>query len=334
MSEREQSAKKKTWLWALLILLVAVAGNGVAYVVWHRTRPPKVQPPPALATPAPTEDPNDGLARARRAAGLAALERHDYDKATAEFSEALRLRKEEGDLRALLAIADDLRAREAERAAQPAKPLEPGAPASIKPPPSRRKGAPLAARAEPLPPPALEAPRNGLLLVTSTPPGMVVMVDGKPMELTPARLSVPPGIHQVTLALGARRLLEEMVEIGEDDVRTINHEMKAGPAAIAAAPTPPPPAPTPASQPAATDPTGLPAVSHPPTSSTTGDLEIASPALYGEIWINDRPYGFPPVTARGLPAGKARLEVRVQGAVKRRMTVEVEPGRSTPVRVR
>ncbi|RKH59007.1 PEGA domain-containing protein, partial [Corallococcus llansteffanensis] len=63
-------------------------------------------------------------------------------------------------------------------------------------------------------------------------------------------------------------------------------------------------------------------------------LEVTSPGLYGEVWINNRPYGFPPLSAQALPAGPARVEVRVNGEVKRRMTVEVEPGRSTRVRVR
>jgi hypothetical protein len=65
-----------------------------------------------------------------------------------------------------------------------------------------------------------------------------------------------------------------------------------------------------------------------------GDVEITSPGLYGEVWINNKPYGFPPVTATGLPAGQARVEVRVNGQVKKRMNVEVAPGRLSSFRVR
>ncbi|MCP3100515.1 PEGA domain-containing protein, partial [Myxococcus sp. K15C18031901] len=65
-----------------------------------------------------------------------------------------------------------------------------------------------------------------------------------------------------------------------------------------------------------------------------GELDITSPALYGEVWVNNRPYGFPPLIAQDIPAGTARVEVRVNGQVKRRMSVAVEPGRRVAVRVR
>ncbi|MFP2929951.1 PEGA domain-containing protein, partial [Pyxidicoccus sp. 3LG] len=87
----------------------------------------------------------------------------------------------------------------------------------------------------------------------------------------------------------------------------------------------PPPAPRP--EPVAT------AVA-PAAVAQKGDLDVTSPSLYGEVWINNRPYGFPPIKALGLPAGTARVEVRVNGVVKRKMNVEVEPGRLTAVRVR
>jgi hypothetical protein len=183
-----------------------------------------------------------------------------------------------------------------------------------------------------LPPPAPEPPRNGLLLVTSTPPGLVVTVDGKAVDLTPTRIPVRPGSHRVTLAQGERRVLDETVEVGEDAVKPVTWEAKPEPppqvvVASARPETPPAARPPPPPEAAVT--------ARPPAGgATTGELEVTSPSIYGEIWINDRPYGFPPVTARGLPAGKARVEVRVQGAAKRKLTVEVVPGASTPVRVR
>ncbi|KFA94009.1 PEGA domain-containing protein [Archangium violaceum] len=375
--------KQKTWI--VIILLGTLAINAVAYVVVRNRRAPvSVEAPapvasPTPAAPSPTEprptaapDPsaqeeaNAGLARARRAAGLAALEDRDYNKAVAEFTEALSLRKDKGDLVELLRIASDLQGREQSREqaraqAEAAKP-EPE-PVPVARPVSKAKPVRVALRTKPTakeePPPVPEAARSGLLLVTSTPPGMVVMVDGKAVDLTPARLPLRAGSHRVALAQGERRLFEDTVEIEADEVRSINRDLTAELAPRTS--TPPPPsartqpeptavaAPTPVVPASATSPGSTVTASatlepRPPSeaSATTarpaaggkGNLDITSPALYGEVWINNRPYGFPPVTAKDLPAGQARVEIRVNGAVKRRMTVEVEPGRSTSVRVR
>ncbi|OJT25948.1 PEGA domain-containing protein [Archangium sp. Cb G35] len=369
--------KQKTWI--VIILLGTVAINAVAYVaVRSRRAPVSVEAPAPVASPTPAapspteprptaapapsdqEEANAGLARARRAAGLAALEDRDYNKAVAEFTEALSLRKDKGDLVELLRIASDLQSREQARAqAEAAKPE----PVPVARPVSKAKPARAALRTKSTtreePPPVPETARNGLLLVTSTPPGMVVMVDGKAMDLTPARLPLRAGSHRVALAQGERQLFEDTVEIEADEVRSINRDLTAAlappPVAPAAAParTQPEPtavaAPTPVVPASATSPgstvtasaTLAPRPSSEASSTTArpaaggkGNLDITSPALYGEVWINNRPYGFPPVTAKDLPAGQARVEIRVNGAVKRRMTVEVEPGRSTSVRVR
>ncbi|HEY8211815.1 MAG TPA: PEGA domain-containing protein [Myxococcaceae bacterium] len=356
--EPQRKTARTTGILVGVILFVALGANGLAYVFLRR---------PATATPdgpattttgtaarpaAPAEEGDEGMARARRAAGIAALEHREYDKAVTELTEALRLRKDKGDLVELLNIANELRARDkvkAPIAPSPAPPTPPPAPVAAAPsrPPSKSKPTRVATRErerekppppEPEPAAAPEPVRNGLLLVTSTPPGLVVTVDGKAVDLTPARVPVRPGSHRVTLAQGERRVFDETVEVGEDVVKPVTWEAKPEPPPVvvaAAARTEPPPAPKPDPPPAP-----APAVTKPPEAAVTarpsgsGDLEVTSPALYGEIWINDRPYGFPPVNARGLPAGKAKVEVRVQGAVKRKMTVEVVPGASTPVRVR
>jgi hypothetical protein len=344
--------KQKTWITAILV--GTVAANAVAYVVVRSRRPaeplptaPAVteapRPAPAAvasAAAAPQEDANAGLARARRAAGLAALEDRDYDTAVAEFTEALRLRKDDkGDLVELLRIAADLRTREQSRSRDSEEPRPTRA--------SKTKAVRLASarpqsrEESPAPAAAAEVPKNGLLLVTSTPPGLTVLVDGKTVDLTPARLPLREGTYRVALAQGERRLAEETVELGEDDVVSINRDLTAelsprpAPAAPAQAAAPAPAPVAPASEP---EPQPVRGPTPAPTSvaavAAKGDLNVTSPSLYGEVWINNRPYGFPPVLAQGLPAGPARIEVRVNGVVKRKMTVEVEPGRSTPVRVR
>nr|WP_242588417.1 PEGA domain-containing protein [Corallococcus macrosporus] len=314
---------------------------------------PDVAPPPPPVA-APSEDANAGLVRALRASGLAALEDRDYDRAVAQFTEALKLRPndKDSDLTRLLGIATDLRSRGQSRTAQAPTPREPS---PGRTPPRTRAAKLAAARAAREQQHAAEAApqeeaKGGLLLVTSTPPGLVVMVDGKALDLTPARLQVSAGTHRVVLAQGDRRLYEETVEVDGDSVRSLNRDLSAELTPSAPRPAPVPVAAVgPASPPAATaSPAGGPAPAPRTPESTTppepsvakaavaqrGDLEVTSPGLYGEVWINGRPYGFPPISAQALPSGPARVEVRVNGEVKRRMTVEVEPGRSTRVRVK
>ncbi|RKH87834.1 PEGA domain-containing protein [Corallococcus sp. AB045] len=352
---------QKTWV--AVILLGTVAVNAGAYLVVRSrkaappepvaARPP--EPTPAVALPRtvaavapPKEDSNAGLVRALRASGLAALEDRDYERAVEQFTEALKLRPDDrdSDLTRLLGIATDLRSREQTRTVHAPTPREP---APGRAPPRTRAAKLAAARAareqQATPAAAQEEARGGLLLVTSTPPGLVVMVDGRAVDLTPARLPVSAGAHRVVLAQGDRRLYEETVEVDADSVRSLNRDLSAE-----LTPSAPKPAVTPvaavapASPPAADGTVASPRdpePSKPPEPSVAkaavaqrGDLEVTSPGLYGEVWINGRPYGFPPISAQALPSGPAKVEVRVNGEVKRRMTVDVEPGRSTRVRVK
>ncbi|RKH17120.1 PEGA domain-containing protein [Corallococcus sp. CA047B] len=359
---------QKTWV--AVILLGTVAVNTGAYLVMRSRRaaqavvPPaplvaRVEPAAPGTTPpaaAPADDAKAGLARARRASGLAALEDRDYARAVTEFTEALSLRNDpHGDVVELLRIATDLRAREQARAPTASAPREPS---GSKPTP-RTRAARLAAARQAREQQQAQASeteserKGGLLLVTSTPPGLVVLVDGKALDMTPARLSVPAGSHRVVLAQGDRQLYSETLEVAEDSVRSLNRDLTAEltPPASRPAPVAVPVVATSSAPPVGAVPTGglapnarAPEPTPPPEPSVAkaavaqvaqrGDLEVTSPGLYGEVWINNRPYGFPPISAQALPAGPARVEVRVNGEVKRRMTVDVEPGRSTRVRVR
>ncbi|WP_223635795.1 PEGA domain-containing protein [Corallococcus sp. EGB] len=358
---------QKTWV--AVILLGTVAVNAGAYlvvrsrkaappepVVTRNPAPATVQPPPpTVASVAPqAEAANAGLVRALRASGLAALEDRDYERAVAQFTEALKLRPDDkdSDLTRLLGIATDLRSRDLSRTAHGAPGHEPAP--SRAPPRSRaaKLAAARAAREQQSAQPASheEEPKGGLLLVTSTPPGLVVMVDGKALDLTPARLPVSAGMHRVVLAQGDRHLHEETVEVDADAVRSLNRDLTAEltppaskpaavPVAAVAPASPPAPNAVPAGGPGVAPRAAEPATPSEPSVANAavaqrGDLEVTSPGLYGEVWINGRPYGFPPISAQALPSGPAKVEVRVNGEVKRRMTVEVEPGRSTRVRVK
>ena len=352
---------QKTWV--AVILLGTVAVNAGAYLMVRSRRAAEPEPAPVATRPtAPTpsvaappaappasEDANAGLARALRASGLAALEDRDYSRAVEQFTEALKLRPDDkdSDLTRLLGIAMDLRSRDQGRGPQTAPAREP---APSRAPPRTRAAKLAAARAareqQAAQAAPQEEPRGGLLLVTSTPPGLVVMVDGKALDLTPARLPVSAGTHRVVLAQGDRRLYEETVDVDADAVRSLNRDLSAEltPAApkpavapvVATVPASPPATSVmPAAAPRTEEPTTPPEPSVAKAAvAQRGDLEVTSPGLYGEVWINGRPYGFPPISAQALPSGPARVEVRVNGEVKRRMTVEVEPGRSKSVRVK
>jgi hypothetical protein len=66
----------------------------------------------------------------------------------------------------------------------------------------------------------------------------------------------------------------------------------------------------------------------------TGALQITSPGLYGVVWVNGRPRGYPPLEVGDLGRGPAKVEVRVNGIERRGTTVVVAPGRITPVSLR
>ena len=69
----------------------------------------------------------------------------------------------------------------------------------------------------------------GLLLVTTTPRGILVEVDGEGRDLTPVRLELSPGHHQVVLKEGARVLADESVEIRSGSAAVIVHALDAPP---------------------------------------------------------------------------------------------------------
>jgi PEGA domain len=341
---------------------------------------------PAVASPSAEElqrrkhDEEEG--RRRRAAGLAALEAADYEKALINLTEAKVLLGEQASVDELLKVTEDLRNRNRTPAGSPAGasppavgpgPTEASAaggaagaekPVAVAPPPSAGAHRPTA-RVAPAPGPvagprpsgrpaglavasreggaearaAAEAPssRSGLLLVTTTPRGILVQVDGTPVDLTPMRISLRTGSHRVVLVDGDRHLFEASVEVLEGQVTTVLRDVSAElGSARAEEPAPPPPAPAaPVATPGAPSAGGGEVAASPaPAAAALGGLDVASPGLYGEVWINDRPYGFAPVRAHQLAPGPARIEVRVNGAVKRRAEVEVVAGQVQQVKVR
>lgn len=354
-------------------LVVVVVGtalivNGVGFAIWQGKRKAAATMP--VSSPA---DDVDKQAMARRAAGVAALEAGQYDKALIQLTEARSLIGARANVDDLLRITEDLRAKQnapkaapvagvpAAGGAAPAAAVEPSEPVVVAPParePVREPArAPTPAPARPSPRPARASPRVavvspepaaaaepvGLLVVSTVPRGLVVQLDGELLDITPLRATVKTGSHRLTLLDGERRVYEGPLEVKEG----VNSVLKDVTAELAATKPAPAPTPAPAPAPVAAEPAVAarvepvepkPAAPKPVApvapKATTGGLDISAPGLYAEVWINGRPYGFSPVTASSLPAGPAKIELRVNGMVKRTKSVTVIAGETTPVKVR
>ena len=298
---------------------------------------------------------NEEKAVARRAAGLAELDRGDYNQALADFAEAQALAGDKAYVAELIRVTEDLarRAPVTRHGAPPPPPPRSAPPAPHFAAHTRPLVRPIAPR-ESLPttqPPAPMPPlSSGLLLVTTTPHGLLVQVDDVPLDLTPTKASLRIGSHHVEFFDGDRKIFETNVDVKAGAPTTLLRDFSAD---VAHANPPPSPSTSPpalakeemppmasSASPAMARESPAPAViarrQAPPTepAPTTGALDITSPGLYGEVWINGRPWGFSPVRARDLPAGPARIGVRVNGVEERSAVVAVRAGVTTAVRLR
>jgi len=304
-------------------------------------------------------------ALARRAAGLAALDAGDYGRALADFAEARALAGDKAYVSELLRVTEDLAQRaQPIRRAPPSRPSPPARPAPPSPVHLASRGHAserVVAKEMPVPvessvpaPAPTAAPTSGLLLVTTTPRGLLVQVDDVPVDLTPTRASLKIGSHHVSFFDGDRKVYETNVEVKAGSPTTLLRDLSAElapplPSAPASAPFTKErvaeenasPVPVPTGQPGSTTParrsrnqTAAAAQSvPPPLEPRTGSLDITSPGLYGEIWINGRPRGFPPLHAEDLPAGPTRIGVRVNGVEQRSAFVAVRPGLTISVKL-
>ena len=349
---------KQKWLMLVMLGVVALVNVG-GFLFWKQrkvTAAPTtavVDSPTVAPRPETEEVERYRNARARRATGVAALEAGDYDKALINFTEAQALIGENAKVAELLKITEDLRNRarapaEPANGAKAAVPVEQPVAQVVRPTPRPAPAPRVVAAPRPAPKPEepVETPApapapapkstNGMLLVSTTPRGLLVEVDGAALDLTPMRTPLKTGSHQVVLRDGDRRVFETSVDIYEGQVATVLKDLTAEVAA-AKAPAPAPTA-TPAPEPTRTatpepSATPKPGETPAPRPSAKGSLQITSPGLYGEIWVNGRPQGFPPLTVNDLAAGDVRVEVRVNGVVKRSSVFKVEAGQVTPVRV-
>jgi hypothetical protein len=66
----------------------------------------------------------------------------------------------------------------------------------------------------------------------------------------------------------------------------------------------------------------------------SGEVYVLSAEMYGEIFVNGKSYGFPPLLARDVAPGAATVELKIDGATRRTMTVQVGSHRRVTARIR
>jgi hypothetical protein len=250
---------------------------------------------------------------AHKLAGIAALEEGRTERALAEFYAAAADLGPEANVDMLIAAAEALRVKQRGQVTAPAaQPVDVASPA-----PQEEGESPVGvtqpvAVSPPAPPPTQRPAATG---------------PARPPSGGPAR----QGVYRPRRAVAETEAPEPQPEAQRraEAVQPVPPEVAPVPAAAVAPVSEPPKAPPEA-----------PVISPPapsslvPSRATTGGLDVTSPGLYAEVWINDRPYGYPPVEARELGAGQTRVEVRVNGEVKRATEVTVIPGEVLKVRVR
>jgi hypothetical protein len=377
-ADQETMTKRPLLIGIPVIVLLA---NGIGYLVVTRTRPagpPPEAPRQQAVVPVPSsvgasaagqdgaesaDKKREESASAHRAAGLAALDAGDYDKALIQFTEARALLGDRAHVSELLRVTQDLRSRPPSQvrprtiAASSTATASPGSSfrGAARALGGRRvvpvKEEPVAtSSAGPGEAPSMASP-SGLLIVTTTPRGLLVQIDDSAVDLTPMRTRVKPGSHRVILMDGDRKVYETTVDVREGATTPLFKDLGApeppveAPRAVVTVPAASPPTgreeTAPPTSPAAQEvaisrPAGLvaakPAQLAPPPPET-GVLSISSPGLYGVVWINGRARGYPPLEVRNVPTGQVKVEVRVNGVQKRASTVVVRPGATTAVKL-
>lgn len=344
---------------ALLLLLLSVGAW-----FWLRPSSPSTAGGAAAAVPeaiprAPTNEID--LADAHRRVGLQALAEKDFVRARREFADAISSGGAREDLLDLLRLTSELEA--SSTAAVPAPPPEPVAalepeepPAptavAVTSPPVRRREAVRVVRQSPprkapparakleaattttTPPPSPGAPETppatnaeargvGDLIVTSTPAKLQIRVDGASLGHTTLRVPIAVGPHRLEFLQDGRVIHGQAIEVRDREPTFVHYEV---PVPVAPAPpkeeAPPIPAPRP---PAPPPPVKAPA-------GAVGELEVVSPNVVGEIFIDGVARGWAPRVIKNVPVGAARVEIRVDGATRRSKKVTVQASKRSLVR--
>lgn len=333
----------------VLALNVAAA---IIYRVKFRDAPkPVVTTRPA--DPTPEVDLASERYKELRGAGLTALSAADYSLAVERFTEALKFGKADSDIIELLKMAKQFKESGGQKEPEPELPLEPE-------PPTPTPAAPTKAAVRPTPrpvrrpePPRKPEPARGSILVTSSPAGLIVEIDGVRRDLTPAKIQTTVGQHAVSLLKGSTRLTQRLVDVDADQVALVDADVADLVNSLTTAATggtrPEPPKPEPKPAPVTAVPTPAPEpvkepepVKPPPpaavrmvTPTETGEVFVTAASLGGIVFINGSSFGPSPLLARGIPVGTTVVELKSpEGEVRRSKEITVKVGERAEVRFR
>ena len=362
--------KKRTLI--ILIPSLALLANGTAYFIVRSARTRTVQPAttggpasgrtstvvaePAAAPSAPSRPAESSeLVQRRRAVALAALEGGEYGKALANFEAVKEMGGADAHLDELIRVTEELldnsTAKEHPRtqvsraeAPRPRPRAEPTRRSAAREPSSTAEVSP-----QPAPSPA-----TGTLIVTTTPRGLLVRLDDSPLDLTPMRAAVKPGSHRIALSTAMTRCTRPpswCVKPRSRRCRRTSRRSWSRTRMQARRRRRVPSRWRFSLRLSATT-----SKKHRPLSLLLlrfghrqaprgvlrsrldrhehGDAGDSFPGLYGVVWINGRPRGYPPLEVTDLPAGPAKVEVRVNGIEKRSSTVVVEREKKVSVTLR
>lgn len=251
MSPPPAPPRRFPWVPVGIVLALVIVGANLAAYLFLRASSPDRLAPEARPDAGPTTV--QALAVEQREAGVRELGNGDYERAILRLEAALALDPELADARALLDIARRLQQAEEEDEAEEEDAPEEEDPDRAEPEPDpdreprrarrtvrprRRRVAPIRpspTRLEPAP------PEKGNLLVSTEPPGLLIEVDGRPVEISPARVALDPGPHRVRLKRGRRVLHTETVDVEPGGSVTVE---QAFPSLLEPEPPEPEPAPS------------------------------------------------------------------------------------------
>lgn len=351
------SGSRLPWiaLGAVAVLAVLALGAWVWFRVSPSSTPVHVAPLAAPASPSAQSNEIE-LADAHRRVGLQALASNDFERARREFTDAISRGGAREDLIALLRLTNELESSSmaAPTMAPPERldapvPDEPATPpdvAASAAPARRREPAPIVRRAQPrrvqqpkvetevstpastpdLPEPPITARADarpvGELIVTSTPAKLQIRVDGASVGHTTLRVPVAPGPHRLEFLQDGRVVHTQTTEVDDGEPTFVHFEV---PQPLAP-PSPVPPRPRPVTTPSAPSPPLA------PRPAEVGELEVVSPNVVGEIYLDGVARGWAPMVIKQVPTGSVRVEIRVDGATRRSRNVTVQRSKRSLVR--
>lgn len=253
MLQPQPKPPQKPWLAiAVVVALLIVAGNIVAYILYQRTAgPPEPKPiaavdaPPADAPP-PKATTTSALAGEQREAGVRAMRNGQYAKAIASFEAAMKLDPNLSDAALLLDVAKRLQAADEDAAEAPPREVavadvDPSEARTVEPPPQTRRR--RARRVQPRRKRRVERevevePESGILAVTTEPAALTVEIDDLEPMTTPVEVELDPGPHDVKISKDGTVLESRRVVVAPDQRTKIERDFAAR---LARAETPPPP---------------------------------------------------------------------------------------------